>query len=161
VDFVVPLSMKRVSMEIHQGEFFIWDLDTCRVLVEVQFRANGEAVFGCGRRNQADDHLETDQRFSSPVLRDEAEEAMFNFVPLAGAWRQVAYGDNQSSLIGQLLQLRLPKPDAASIAATTICCYEQAFGVLINGLPHRPPPAADTFHGERRRVVVQSNVDPA
>ena len=121
MDFVVPLAMKSVSMEIHQGEFFIWDLDTCRVLVGVQFRANGEAVFGGGRRNQTDDNLETNQRLSSPVLRDEAEEAVFNFVPFAGAWRQVAYSDNQSGLIGQLLQHRLPKPDAASVAAT-ICC---------------------------------------
>ena len=87
------------------------------MLVGVQFRANGEAVFGGGRRNQTYDHLETDQRFSSPVLRDKAEEAMFNFVPFARSWRQVAYGDNQSGLIGQFLQLRLPKPYSASIAA--------------------------------------------
>jgi uncharacterized protein YecT (DUF1311 family) len=42
----------------------------------VDFGANFEAGFGCGRGDQLDDNLVTDQRLATPVLSDERKETM-------------------------------------------------------------------------------------
>ena len=36
-----------------------------------------------------------------------------------------------------------------------------AFGLRIARLSQLPPPAADAFHGELRRIVIDSHADPA
>jgi hypothetical protein len=56
-----------------------------RILASVEFAAHGEAGFGGGGRDQIDDHAIADEGLSTPVLADEGEEAVFDFVPLAGA----------------------------------------------------------------------------
>jgi hypothetical protein len=48
------------------------------------------------------------QRRTTPVLRDEGEQAMLDAVPFAGTGREMRDRDGQRGLIGKLLQLGLP-----------------------------------------------------
>ena len=68
---------------------------------------------------------------------------MFDFVPLAGAGRQVADHDVEAELVGQLLKFAFPQPHPRAVAAPTIGGDQQS-GCL--GIP-RPtddePPLAD------------------
>jgi hypothetical protein len=64
---------------------------------------------GCRRGNQLNDGLVADERFGPPVLADEGEEAVLDFVPLAGARRQMVDVDPKPDLVGQLLQFPLPQ----------------------------------------------------
>jgi hypothetical protein len=51
---------------------------------------SSSALLSRGRADQLHDYLMADQRLASPVLRDESEQSMLDFVPLAGAGRQVS-----------------------------------------------------------------------
>jgi len=69
----------------------------------IQFRTNLESLLGDGVSDEVNDDLMTDERPASPVLCDVAEQAMFNFVPLAGAWREMADTNGHLELIGEFL----------------------------------------------------------
>ena len=47
---------------------------------------------------------------AAPVQGDRGEHAVLDLVPLRGARRQVAHGDPQPGLGGQLSELGLPQP---------------------------------------------------
>ena len=70
------------------------------VLSGVEFAAHGEAGFGGGGRDQLDDHAIADEWFGAPVLADEGEEPVLDFVPLAGAGRQMADHDSEVEFVG-------------------------------------------------------------
>jgi len=53
-------------------------------------------------------------------LADEREETMFDFVPFAGARRQVMDRDAQAGLIGQGLEFPLPQAQAAAVGAARV-----------------------------------------
>ena len=72
------------------------------VLAGVEFAAHSETGFGGSGRNQLDDHPIADEWLGPPVLADEGEEAVFDFVPLAGAGRQVADRDVEAELVSCL-----------------------------------------------------------
>ena len=86
---------------------------------------------------------------------------MLDLVPLARPRWEVADGDLQPRLVGQPLQFECPQAHARPIAPTAIRGDQQNPGLRIRGLPHRIPPAAQTLHGEHRRVVIRPHVDPA
>ena len=44
-------------------------------------------------------------------MRDEREEAVLDFVPLAGARKQMADGYRKVQFVGEVLELELSKPD--------------------------------------------------
>ena len=50
---------------------------------------HGQTGAGCGRGDQLNDGLVADQRFGTPVLANEREQAVLNLVPLAGAGWEV------------------------------------------------------------------------
>jgi hypothetical protein len=58
--------------------------------------------------DQWDDDLVSDQWLAAPVHGDEGEQAMLDFIPLAGPGRQMGHCDFQAGLIGKPLQLALP-----------------------------------------------------
>ena len=63
---------------------------TGRVLSLVQFGFDPKAS-GCSRTaDQVDNSLKCTQWFASPILRDVAEQAVLNLVPLAGPRREMA-----------------------------------------------------------------------
>jgi len=84
--------------------FVIRDDDAFWILVGVEFAVDREAGARCRGGDQVDDHAIADQRSSAPVLTDEREQAVFDLVPLAGAWRKVADGDVDAELVGQAYQ---------------------------------------------------------
>src|SRR5271168_4989592 len=79
--------------------------------------AHGEAGFGGSGRDQLDNHPITDEGMGTPVLADEGEKAVLDFVPLAGPGRQVADRDVDAEFVSQLLQFAFPQPDPRAIAA--------------------------------------------
>jgi hypothetical protein len=56
----------------------------------------------------------------APILADEGEEPVLNFVPLAGAGRQVADDDVDAEFVGQFLKLAFPQPDPRAVAAAAV-----------------------------------------
>ena len=57
--------------------------------------ADFEAGVCCGGCNELDDGPIAAQRLAPPVDGDEREEAVFDLVPLAGAWRQMTNRDRK------------------------------------------------------------------
>ena len=69
----------------------------------IEFRTNLESLVGDGVGDEVNDHFMTDERSTSPILSDVTEHAMFYFVPLAGAWREMTDTHSHLELIGELL----------------------------------------------------------
>ena len=74
-----------------------------------------EAGFGGGGGDHLDDHPIADKGLGAPILADEGEEAVLNFVPLAGAGRQVADHDVDAEFVGQFLKFAYPQPDPRAL----------------------------------------------
>src|SRR5437588_42954 len=118
----------------------------------VESAAHSEAGFGGSSRDQLDDDAITDEWLGTPVLADETEEAVLDFVPLAGAGRQVADHDVDAELVGQLLQFAFPQPHPRAVAAAAIGGDQQPGGVGVTRPPEVEPPLADAVHREGGRV---------
>src|ERR1700730_12452503 len=99
-DGVVPVAMELGTFDVDGGHVCIRYDNAAGILAGVEFAAHGEAGFGCGGRDQFDDDPVADERLGAPVLADEGEEPVFDFVPLAGAGRQVADHDVEAELVG-------------------------------------------------------------
>src|SRR6266446_7468951 len=117
-------------------------------------------VLGGGGRDQLDDDAIADERLGAPVLADEGEEPMFDFVPLAGAGRQVADHDVEAELVGQLLEFALPQPHPRAVAAASVGGDQQSGGVGIACPTDGLPPLADAIHGKGDRVMVNADTHP-
>jgi len=106
-------------------EFGAFDVDGCHlgvgdddaagVLASIEFAAHCEAGFGGGGGDHLDDHPIADKGLGAPILADEGEEAVLNFVPLAGAGRQVADHDVDAEFVGQFLKFAYPQPDPRAL----------------------------------------------
>lgn len=60
-------------------------------------------------------HRMTHQRPPTPVLRDMAEQPMFDLVPLACSRREVAHTDLQPHFVRQQLQTHFPQPRSTAV----------------------------------------------
>ena len=107
-DGVVPLTVELGTFDVDGGHVRIRYNNTAGVLAGVEFAAHGETGFCGGCRDQLDDHPIADERPGAPVLADEGEEAVLDFVPLAGAGWQVADHDVEAEFVSQLLQFAFP-----------------------------------------------------
>ena len=85
------------------------------IVVRVQCRLHHQAGTRPRAGDQLDDGLAAVQRPAAPVLRDEAEQAVLDLVPLARAGREVADDDLQARLVSQALQLDAPQPGAGAV----------------------------------------------
>src|SRR3954463_14117174 len=101
--------MEVIALDVEGDHLRLGDLDALGIGVGVEFAGDGEA----GRRGRGGDQLDhgqaTGQRATAPVLRDVAEEAVLDLVPLRGPGREVAHRDHQAGLVGQPLQLAFPQ----------------------------------------------------
>jgi hypothetical protein len=68
----------------------------------------------CG--DELDDDLVADERLASPVLADRAEQPVLDLVPLARPGREVADGDLEAGLVGELLEFQLPETEPVAVA---------------------------------------------
>src|SRR6266403_689339 len=98
-DGVVPVAVKPVWCELNPRELCVAHLNPLVVASGVERRFHDEAGPRTGVGDQVDDHLMAGQRLPAPVLRDEAEEAMLDFVPLAGPRREVTDPKRQVEVV--------------------------------------------------------------
>src|SRR5437763_14929444 len=82
-------------------------------------------------RNQLNNGFKRPERLPTPIDGNVGKEPMLDLVPFTGGPRQVANGNGQTGLIGQVLQLLLPQPIACAIRATTISHDQQFFTAWI------------------------------
>src|SRR3954468_6914824 len=71
------------------------------------------------------------------------------------------HADVEANLVSQALPFPLPQPHARAVAPATVGRDGETACVRIPGLADLMPPPADRLHGERRRVVVNADADPA
>src|SRR5215469_10770041 len=139
-DGVIPVAVERGGFELHGGQFGICDLDPGWVGTRVQSRLDLQSSTRGGVADEVDDHLQADEWPAAPVLRDVAEQAVLDHVPLAGARRQVAHAEAESSFVGQSLELGLPEASMAAIAAATVGTDQHLGGARVAGAAHLLPP---------------------
>src|ERR1700759_4887065 len=94
-----------------------------------------------------------DQRLAAPIHGDEGEQAVLDFVPFAGARRQVSHRHRQPCLVGKSLQLTLPEPELNPVAAARVAGQLQPLGPT-QSRP-RPPPGA-ALGGSSRLFFLKS-----
>src|SRR5438445_2347237 len=163
-DGVVPFAVELGAFEVDGGHVCVRYDNAAGVVAGVEFTAHSEAGFGGSGRNQLDDHPIADERLGAPVLADEGEEAVFDFVPLAGAGRQVADRDIEAEFVGQLLDFAFPQPHPRTVAAPAPSLRwgrlggDQQSGCLGIARPtDGAPPLADAIDGEGGRVMVNAD----
>jgi hypothetical protein len=100
--------MEGVAFDVEGCHFGVADSDALFIGVGVEFAADRQARLGRGRCDRFDDCRPARERPATPILRDVAEQAVFDLVPLGCAGRIMAHDDGQSGLIGELLQFDLP-----------------------------------------------------
>src|SRR6266852_8951070 len=87
-DMVIPVAMECLLLDTDLCQLLITHLDSDGIAGPVQLRLDGQAGLGGRVGNQNHDHFMAHQRLAPPVPGDVAKHAMFNLVPLAGAYRE-------------------------------------------------------------------------
>src|SRR5271156_2360048 len=105
--------MERVAVDVEGLHLGIANLDALLVGARVERTLDLQASLGRGRRNQLDDGQSVRQRSATPALRDMAEQAVLDLVPLRSTRRIVMDVDHKLRRIGELLQLDFPQPHRA------------------------------------------------
>jgi hypothetical protein len=147
--------------DVQRGHLGIGYLDAFFISGLVNATLDREAFAGLGCGDLLDNDLMRQKGFTSPVLRDEGEQAMLDTVPFAGTRRQMRNRDGQAGLIGKPLQLDLPQAHPGTVAATAISGDQQLLGLRIAGLSQFLPPATDALDREGGSIVRDAEVDPA
>ena len=83
--------MKAGPRNINACQLLVADGNSRWVIVFVECRLHAEPRFGGGAGDKVHDSFVGNQWPALPVLRDEAEQAVLDLAPLAGAWRKVAH----------------------------------------------------------------------
>ena len=160
-DRIVPLAMECIPLDVEGPHFAVGDFYAFRIDVGVDPALNPKAFLCCRRGDQVDDDFMAHERFAAPILADERKQAMFDFVPLARAGREMTDRDGQPCFVGQFLKFPFPQPDAIPVAAAAVGRDQQALGLGIPLAPHRMPPATDALDREGRGVMVDPDADPS
>ncbi len=96
-----------------------------------------------------------------PMRCDMAKHSMFNLIPFAGPWRDMADGDSEAGLIRQALQCELPQPTPPRMTAPFLSCNHQLAGLGIGGHTHLVPPTAQGLNRKLGRIMIGAHTDPA
>ena len=119
-DSVVPFGMEFIALDVEHLHLSIADFDALIVSRGIERALDFQAGFGRGRSNQLDHGHAIDEWSPAPSLRDVAEQAVLDLIPLRRARRIVMDVEHEARLVGELLQLDLPQPDTRSIRAAAI-----------------------------------------
>ena len=150
--------MEEVSGQFDLCKLGIGNFDSCLVFLVRALAFDGQT---CGCHNsgdEADNHLQGDQRPATPVLGDLAEHAMFDLVPFRRARREVRDEYLQSRGIRKPLQGDFPEAVPDSVASSPVCRHEKAVRARIHLAPHLIPPLPDAVNGELCRVRADAHV---
>src|SRR5580704_12161583 len=107
--------MERIALDVERLHLGIADFDTFLVGRGVERALDFQAGFGRRRSYQLDYRHAIDEWSPAPSLRDVAEQAVLDLIPLRCSWRIVMDVEHQARLVGELLQFDLPQPNARSI----------------------------------------------
>ena len=107
-DDVVPIAVKACGFDVEGTELGLGELDAERIGPFVECGFDGQAGLGGCVRDEVDDDVVGEQGTTSPVLRDVAEHAVLNLVPLTRARRKVANGNAEPCFAGELLKAEFP-----------------------------------------------------
>src|SRR5258708_14158976 len=149
------------AFEVAGGHGGVGNDNAVGVLPSVEFTAHGEAGFGGGGGDQLDDDPIGDEWLGTPVLADEGEEAVLDFVPLAGAGRQVVDHDVEAEFVGQLLQFAFPQPYPRTVAAAAVGGDQQSGGVGVARPPDGLPPPAGAVPPAGGRLMGNPHTHPS
>ena len=146
--------MECIALDVEGLHLGLADFDTLFVGRGIEGALDFQAGFGGRRSNQLDHGHAIDEWSPAPSLRDVAEQAVLDLVPLRRARRIVMDVEHEAGLVGELLQFDLPQPDAGSIRAAAIGRDQSTRGLSGSAPPHRVVPAADRGDSKLSRVVV-------
>ena len=104
--------------------FLIWHFHPFGIVFGIQLCGDCESGFGGGIADKVDDHFVAGQWFPAPIYADMREDTVFDFIPFAGAWREMTDRNFQTSFIGQLLQGIFPQAHPVSVTSSTVCCNQ-------------------------------------
>ena len=152
--------MEASGNEIHQGQFFIADLEPRWIHARVQLRLDEQALLRGRVRAQSHDHFVAHQGTAPPVLGEVREHPLRNFVPLPRPRGKVTHLDGHLQLGGQFMERHFPQATPAPITATAIGGDQQLSGLLRPWAAHFPPPATNRFGSESGRVMINPHTDP-
>ena len=166
--------MELVAANVESFHLGVADFDAFFVGSSVERTLDAQPGFGCCGGDEFDHGHSGDKRAGAPVLRDVAEKAVLDPVPLRCARRIVADMDGETYLIGKLLKFYPPQPHARTLAAryrtarylsalrtAAIGGDRQLAGIRITLAAHSLQPLPDRSHGERGGIVRNANADPA
>src|SRR6516225_9824250 len=158
---VVPISVEFVALDSNRGHLFVRNLHPLWVFTRIDFGMDAQPGSGRCGGNQIHNHLVADQRFAAPVLADEREQSVFNFIPLTGPRWQMTDRDLQSGLVGQLLQFPFPQTHSNAVTPAGISRDQQSRRLGIGLVPHRFPPSPDALGGKGGRVMIHPHAHPS
>src|ERR1700687_3864745 len=145
--------MEFIALYVERLHLGIADFDALFVGRGVERALNFQAGFGRRRSNQLDYGHAIDEWSPAPSLRDVAEQAVLDLIPLRRSRRIVMDVEHEVRRVGELLQLDLPQPDTRSIRVAAIVRDRQLAGFRVALAPHRVEPAADGGDGKLSRVA--------
>ena len=100
--------MGGIALEIHATQFLIADAATFFIAFGVEASRDRQARFRFRVPDEVDDGHTVEPRPAPPILGNEAEHAMLNFIPFARAGREVGDMDREVKRRRQPLQLSFP-----------------------------------------------------
>jgi len=159
-DSVVPFAVEIITSDPDACHLLVSDFYLRGVMFTVENASHSKASLRAGVRYQVHNRGMRQQWLAAPVLSDIRKQAMFNLVPFAGPWRQVADRNFETRLVGQLLQFPLPKTYARSITSTAICNNLQGTRLGIGFRSHLLPPSADCGYRKDRRFMAYPDTHP-
>src|SRR5258708_27868327 len=112
--------MEFIALDVERLHLGIGDFDALLVGRGIERTLDFQAGFGRRRSNQLDYGHAIDEWSPAPGLRDVAEQAVLDLIPLPRARRIVMDVGHEVRPVSELLQLDLPPPDTRSIPATPI-----------------------------------------
>src|SRR5260370_19966995 len=109
--------MECVALNVERLHLGIADFDALFVGRGIERALDFQAGFGRRRSYQLDYGHAIDEWSPTPSLRDVAEQAVLDLIPLPPAWRIVIGVEDEARLLGVLLPLDPPPPVHPSLLA--------------------------------------------
>src|SRR5665213_3786704 len=107
-DDVVPIAVEGCGLDVESAELGLGELDAEGIGPLVEFGFDRQASLRGGVRDEVDDDVVGEQRPTAPVLRNVAEHAVLDLVPLARAGWEVGDRDADAGFVGKTLESHLP-----------------------------------------------------
>ena len=100
---IVPLSVELVGFDVNFLHLGLGHADPFVIFPPVDSRLDSQARLRARRTDKLDDNFSAIKRPSPPVPGNVTKHPVFDYVPFAGAGREVAHLDFHAQLVGKLL----------------------------------------------------------